>query len=345
MARLRVASVIAAAVAIAAIATACTPAPPPANIFGVAASGGVRPDIPTDAHDLGAGWVRVNESLGVESADKVITLLERGLSVVVTVNNRDPKNVDTAHGSLSAWPQAGFPFLDRAAYERDLEDLLQPLVSHLTARRQVWVQDENEVSDVTVASSSIYWRGNIDQYLDMTHAFSEAVKHVSPAMRAVLSSFTSQSLDKVIDPSAPLHGYQVQRITTMLNTGSYDVVDLHFYGCASAIPAKARWVKEHLAVGKLWISTENSGPNPDCAGYVSWRTDLTRFEQLEAQEVPIRMAACADNGGAVCLWFSQFDLTGEVDAFNHLGLLDRSAPPRQKPAYGAFKTFVASRNR
>ncbi len=55
-----------------------------------------------------------------------------------------------------------------------------------------------------------------------------------------------------------------------------------------------------------------------------------------------RLNACTRAGGAACLWFSLFDLKNEVDVFNHLGLLDpRQTPPRAKPAYAAFKSFVA----
>ncbi len=40
---------------------------------------------------------------------------------------------------------------------------------------------------------------------------------------------------------------------------------------------------------------------------------------------------------------SPLDLTKAADAFNHLGLLDLDAtPPRQKPAYAAFKLFVTT---
>lgn len=72
-------------------------------------------------------------------------------------------------------------------------------------------------------------------------------------------------------------------------------------------------------------------------------TRLARFEQVEAQQVPARLRACAENGASVCLWFSLLDLEHEVDTFNHFGLLDpRVSPPRHKPAYDAFRRFVVT---
>lgn len=87
----------------------------------------------------------------------------------------------------------------------------------------------------------------------------------------------------------------------------------------------------------------SSSRRPDAPGYgADLGAGWVQFEQTEAQEVPNRLSLCANGGGAVCLWFSLFDLRGEVDAFNHLGLLDSSVvPPRKKPAYGAFQSFVA----
>ncbi len=67
------------------------------------------------------------------------------------------------------------------------------------------------------------------------------------------------------------------------------------------------------------------------------------FEQSQAVQVPERLQACADNGGTVCLWFSLFDLPHEGSVFSHLGLIDQSSsPPRHRPAFDAFREFVAS---
>ncbi len=104
-------------------------------------------------------------------------------------------------------------------------------------------------------------------------------------------------------------------------------------------------VKALLPSGETvpWISTEDGGPNVSCKSTpVSWSQDLTQFEKLEAQQVPARLSACAEQGGSICLWFSLFDLKSSADVFNHLGLLDQdSTPPRKKPAYDAFVAFLA----
>jgi len=100
-----------------------------------------------------------------------------------------------------------------------------------------------------------------------------------------------------------------------------------------------------MPAGKLWISTENGGPDYRCPETpTKWDQNPTLFEQIQAQQVPTRLSACADNGGSICLWFSLFDLLKETgDVFSHLGLLDPSvSPPRKKPAYDAFKTFTGS---
>jgi hypothetical protein len=56
----------------------------------------------------------------------------------------------------------------------------------------------------------------------------------------------------------------------------------------------------------------------------------------------LRLSACAGQGGSICLRFSLFDFKKSADTFNHLGLLDQDAiPPRKKPAYIAFKIFIA----
>src|SRR5206468_4371210 len=144
-----------------------------------------------------------------------------------------------------------------------------------------------------------------------------------PPFPAVLSSFTSKALEVVLNPADPKYAYQTNRIVRLLTEGQYEAVDLHFYDCIPAIPAKIQWIQDHLPPGKLWISTENGGPDPVCPATPHyWYENQPMFEQLEAQQVPDRLSACATNGGRICLWFSLFDLTGEVDQFNHLGLLD-----------------------
>ena len=132
------------------------------------------------------------------------------------------------------------------------------------------------------------------------------------------------------------------RISRLLSEGQYDAADLHFYGCVEDIPAKVAWVKANMPADKLWISTENSGPDPRCETTPhSWAENLSRFEEVESQQVATRLSACAENSGSVCLWFSFFDLKNEDDVFNHLGLLDQSVlPPREKPAFSAFQQFV-----
>jgi hypothetical protein len=93
----------------------------------------------------------------------------------------------------------------------------------------------------------------------------------------------------------------------------------------------------------IWISTENGGPDSRCKTTpLSWKQDLAQFEQEEARQVPLRLSACTENGGSICLWFSFFDLKNSGEVFSHLGLIDQSTdPPRKKLAYEAFQTFVA----
>ena len=201
------------------------------------------------------------------------------------------------------------------------------------------MQAENEVGDAALVSKGKYWRGTTDQYLSQLQALYEAVKSVSPDMPVVLSSFASESLDAAIDPTDEHHEYSSARIMRLLAEGQYDAVDLHFYGCVEDIPAKVAWIKANMPADKLWISTENGGPDTRCATTPhSWSEDLSRFEQVESQQVAARLRR-AENG-SVCLWFSFFDLKNEDDVFSHLGLLDQSVlPPRQKPAFSAFQNF------
>jgi hypothetical protein len=328
-------------------ATPVATATPVHTHFGVLASGErvARPDVVDDLTDLGAGWVRVNLALdGTPSNDQDLALfLDAGINVVLTLSYRDAANIDTQYGTPAEWPNAGFPFVTKAQYQQDLRDGLSAVSSFLDSGR-VWVQCENEVGDASLNPQARFWRGTTDQYLSELTAFYEAVRLLTPSAPVVLSSFASESLDVVIDPNDPRYTYQTMRMTTLLTHGQYDAADLHFYRCVEDIAAKAHWVTAHLPAGKQWISTENAGPDSRCPTTpISWQDDLPHFEQVEAQQVPVRLSACADSGGSICLWFSLFDLRNETDVFSHFGLLDSSTiPPRQKPAYAAFKAFTAN---
>lgn len=312
--------------------------------YGLIASSSRRPDAITYTTDLGAAWVRLNTNLNDPDPD-FKGFLDAGVNVIITVNNQDPANIDTTYGTPSQWVHAGFPYRSKDVYQQRIRDLLTPLVSSLEAGREIWLQCENEIGDASVNPNAAYWRGTTDQYLTLLASCYEAVKSVNVNIPVVLTSFASQNLDAVIDLSNPTHNYQTQRMTQLLSEGRYDAADLHFYGCVDGIAERAQWVKNHLPPGRRWISTENSGPvASQCPQLpVSWQQDIERFEQVEAQQVPLRLKACSDAGASVCLWFSLFDLRGEVDDFNHLGVLDsREVPPRKKPGYDAFKSFVAS---
>lgn len=309
--------------------------------FGVITSGGKRPDIIGYLTDLGASWTRVNIHLDGNDPD-LTQFLDAGINIVVTIANRDPSNVDTPYGSLSEWPNAGFPFKSKEAYQDKVRAVLSPLVSYLGHGQQIWVQAENEVSDAGLNPKSKYWRGDTNQYLAQLHVLYEAVKSLNPNIPVVLSSFPSESLDKALDSSDPLHGYAVTHMQRLLTDGQYDAADLHFYGCVEDIPAKVAWIKANMPADKLWISTENGGPDYRCASTPHhWDENPAAYEQKQAEQVAARLNACRNNGGSICLWFSLFDLKNEVDVFSHMGLLDpRMNPPAQKPAYQAFKTFI-----
>jgi hypothetical protein len=311
--------------------------------FGVNASAGRRPDAIGYLTDLGARWVRVNSHLDGHDPN-FAAFLEAGLDLIITFNNADPSNINTAYGTLAEWPNAGFPFTSKAAYQQRIRDSLAPVIPFLAAGRQVWVQCENEVGDASLNPTSRYWRGTTDQYLIQLQVLYEVVRTISPAIPVVLTSFASESLDAVLDPSDPHYGYATAHLTTLLAQEQYDAADLHFYGCVENISAKAESVRDRLPAAKRWIATENSGPDSRCPTTpISWRQNLALFEQIEAQQVPARLIACAENGGSICLWFSLFDLASEPsDVFNHLGLLDpRVIPPRKKPAYDAFRAFTS----
>ena len=75
--------------------------------------------------------------------------------------------------------------------------------------------------------------------------------------------------------------------------------------------------------------------------YDAKQQDLAGFEKLEALQVPARLTLCTENGASICLWFSLYDIKNSPDIFSHLGLLDQdNNPPRQKPAYKAFASFI-----
>ena len=301
------------------------------------------PEMLSALGDLGAACVRINVNLDGGGQGYTI-FLAAGFNVVLTCANRDPGDVDTSYGSLQAWPNAGFPFVSKSAYQQRIHDLLSPALPYLVVGRQLWVQCENEVVDASFKSTARYWRGTADAYLRQLDALFEEVRAVSPSILVVASSFASETLDAGIEPAHVNHDAAVAWVTKVLAQGQYDAGDLHFYGCVDDIATKAMWVKSLLPKGKLWISTENSGPDSRCAGTpLTWDQNPTLFEQNQAQQVASRLSACTDNGGSLCLYFSLYDLLGEVAAFAHLGLLDPSwQPAREKPAYAAFKAFTSA---
>jgi hypothetical protein len=303
-----------------------------------------RPEIVTAVKDLGAGWVRLNLNLGTSSQDYTL-FLASGINVVLTISNHDPSNVVTTYGTLQEWPNAGFPFKAKAQYQQQIRDILEPALPYLAQGRQVWVQAENEISDAAMNPASSYWRGTDAQYVAQLQALYEAVKSVNASIPVVLTSFASETLDALREQNDSRHEFAAQHVTTLLNQGQFDAVDLHFYGCVEDIAAKVNAVRERMPAGKpfIWISTENGGPDSRCnTTPLSWKQDLAQFEQEEAQQVPLRLSACAENGGSICLWFSFFDLKNSGEVFSHLGLIDQGTdPPRKKPAYDAFQTFIA----
>jgi hypothetical protein len=317
------------------------PAPiPRASPFGLLVSGR-RPDVVSTLTDLGADWARVNLYLDGNDPD-LRPFLDAGINLILTISNRDPSNADSAYGSLEEWPNAGFPYHSREAYQTRVRAALKPLLPYLGQGLQIWVQAENEVGDAALNPKSKYWRGDTDQYLAQLSALYEAVKSLDPSIPVVLSSFPSETLDKALDASDPLHVYATNHMQRLLLEGAYDAADLHFYGCVEDIPAKVGWVKAVMPAGKLWISTENGGPDPRCPSTPhTWDEDPAAYEQMQVEQVSARLTACRENGGAICLWFSLFDLKNEVEPFAHMGLLDpRVSPPQKKPAYEAFKKFV-----
>ena len=113
----------------------------------------------------------------------------------------------------------------------------------------MYVQCENEVGDTNLNFDSVYWRGTTDQYLSQLSAMYEAVRSVSASMRVVMTSFTSDSLEAVINPADPRYTIVSARFAKMLGEGQYDAADLHFYNCTATIAAKAQWVASRLPAG------------------------------------------------------------------------------------------------
>ena len=318
------------------------------NRFGVFTGKGhaaLTPEMIKAVKDFSsAGWVRINIPLGTAGLDYT-PYLAAGVNVILMVSNQDSANIVTAYGTQQAWPDAGFPFQSRMVYQQEIRTLLQPALPFLAQGRQVWVQAENEVVDVSQNPKELYWRGTNEQYLAQLQALYEAVKSVNQGIPVVLTSFASYLEDILYQQSGAGYEQSDQHVRLLLSQKDYDAIDLHFYGCIEDIPAKIMVIKERMPPGRTyqWISTENAGPDYRCKTTpATWEQDPARFEQLQAVQLPGRLSACADHGASICLWFSIFDLKKASDLFNHFGLLDQdSSPTRQKPAYAAFKAFVA----
>lgn len=306
------------------------------------------PEVVKVVKDLGASWVRINLDLGPHSQEYV-PYLDAGINVVLTICNQDPSNIVTTYGILQDWSFASFPYISRTQYMDQVRSALQPALPYLKKGQQVWVQAGNEIFDASKYPKNYYWRGTDGQYLAQLEALYEAVKSVDANIPVVLTSFSTELLDVLIEPHNPIYWPFKEHVTTLLTQGKYDAVDLHFYGCAADIPAKISAVKNLMPSGRqfLWICTENGGPDFRCNRTpLSWKQDLANFEALQALQVPARLTLCAENGVSICLWFSLYNLKNSPDIFSHLGLLDQDTnPPRQKPAYKAFATFIEQQNK
>jgi len=333
--------------------TPAPPAPAPTSLsrsshFGVFISAGkdaVAPDVVKAARETGGiGWVRINVPLGPQNLDYT-PYLAAGINLILMVSNADPANSSTTNGTPQDWPAAGFPYLSKERYQQQVRALLKPAQPYLAQGRQVWVQAENEVVDVSTNPRELYWRGTDAQYLDQLDALYEAVKSVDKRFPVVLTSFASYLEDILNTKSGPAYEQSDQHVRLFLSKGKYDAVDLHFYGCVEDIPAKIKVIQERLPPGRpfKWISTENAGPDYRCSSTpATWDADPEKFEQLQAAQLPRRLTACSDNGASICLWFSLFDLKKASSLFNHFGLLDQAgSPPRQKPAYAAYNAYTA----
>ena len=298
--------------------------------------------MPSRNQALPGAWI--NLDLGPNSQDYA-PYLASGINVVLTICNQDPTNIVTTYGTLQDWPYASFPYESREKYMDEVRTALKPSLPYLKKGQQVWVQAGNEIFDASKYPKNYYWRGTDEQYLAQLEALYLTVKSADANIPVVVSSFSTELLDALIEPHNPNHGDFTDHVSTLLTQGKFDAVDLHFYGCAIDIPAKVSAVKKLMPPGRtfLWISTENGGPDFRCSRMpVSWKQDPTNFEQIQALQVPARLSLCAENGVSICLWFSLYDLKNSPDIFSHLGLLDQDTnPPRKKPAYAAFTAFVA----
>lgn len=332
--------------------------PTATNRDGVMVSAGNRADGITYANDLRARWIRTNVDANGTGDTHMHKFLDAGFNLFLTFVYDNPNNIDeSTYGTLAEWPSAGFPYATtqsgKQTFQDDIGTLVAPLVPYLDAGRQIYLQYENEVSDSSVAPQAKYWRGTTAQYLSNFDAFAEKVRALDSRFKVVLSSFTNQAEEAVIDPLNPSYGYQISRLGTMLSDTNYDAIDLHFYGCPTTMGSKVQWFRDYWStnniVNKEWVTTENGGPMPNYCDYpvngryVDWNnpTELTTFEDAQAAQVSQRMGNCAADGGSICLWFSEFDLNGEVDDFNHLGLLTQETVPRKKSAYTAFQNYTA----
>lgn len=292
--------------------------------------------------DLGVQTLRVNYHFGDSQNPDLVKLLANGFDLVVTFKYDKSSNIVTTYGTPAQWPSAGFPYKDKAEYEQDVQAVLRSVLPYLAKGRKVYVQCENEVSDASVSPKVKYWRGTMQQYLLQLTAFHEAVKALDPRFTVVLSGFASIGLDAAIGSDVNMANAQ-KFYGGLLAAPDYDVADLHFYGCVVDIPAKAAWVKARLRSGTGWISTENGGPDSRCASTpTTYDQNPSQYLQMEAQQVPERLSACAQGGGRVCLWLSLFDMPNEASVFTHMGLLTAATPPQQKPAYSAFREFMTS---
>jgi hypothetical protein len=298
--------------------------------------------------DIGATCVRINCRLK-DNDHNLARFFEAGIDVILTFSNNDPSNIDTKYGAPNEWPNAGFPFKSKTVYQQRVREVLIPLRPFLASGRKAWAQCENEIGDAAINPKSRYWRGTTEQYLAQIQAFREAVESISPSIPVVLTSFPSESLSALIEPDNRHHEYAERHLAKLLMSPNYSVVDLHFYGSVEDIPAKVKAIKARMPTDKpfVWISTENGGPDSRSkATPLSWKQNLPKFEELQAKQVSTRLSACAQNGSSLCLWFSLFDLKKETDVFSHLGLLDQDTiPPRRKPAYEAFRKFIAAQKK
>ena len=257
---------------------------PDANRFGVFISRyeTASPEVVNAVKESGAAWVRINLDLGPNSQDYA-PYLASGINVVLTICNQDPTNIVTTYGTLQDWPYASFPYESREKYMDEVSTALKPALPYLKKGQQVWVQAGNEIFDASKYPKNYYWRGTDEQYLAQLEALYVAVKSVDANIPVVVTSFSTELLDALIEPHNPNHGAFTDHVSTLLTQGKFDAVDLHFYGCAVDIPAKVSAVKKLMPPGRqfLWICTENGGPDFRCNRTpVSWKQDPANFEQI-----------------------------------------------------------------